>query len=85
MPESFAAEKTDCKQHQQEYDLEQAVASLPEQYRDVILLRFYAGRSCKEIASTLDMKLSTVTKTLSRAYSELRSLLKKQRQNSEVR
>lgn len=77
MPESFAAGKADCSESRRSCELERAIALLPEQYRDVILLRFYAGRSCKEIAAALDMRLGTVTKTLSRAYSELRKLLRK--------
>jgi RNA polymerase sigma-70 factor (ECF subfamily) len=77
MQESFADDKADCSENQSGCELEQAIARLPGQYRDVILLRFYAGRSCKEIAETLDMRPGTVTKTLSRAYSELRRLLSK--------
>ena len=77
MPESFVTDEADCRESHGSCELEQAVAMLPEQYRNVILLRFYAGRSCKEIAETLDMRLGTVTKTLSRAYSELRRLLNK--------
>jgi RNA polymerase sigma-70 factor (ECF subfamily) len=77
MHESFAADEADCSESHRGYELEQAIARLPGQYRDMILLRFYAGRSCKEIAATLDMKLGTVTKTLSRAYSQLRRLLKR--------
>lgn len=76
MQESFAADKADDSESIG-CELEQAIARLPEQYRDVILLRFYAGRSCKEIAEALDMRLGTVTKTLSRAYSQLRRLLSK--------
>ncbi|MBN1796574.1 MAG: RNA polymerase sigma factor [Sedimentisphaerales bacterium] len=65
-----------------DFEMEQAIALLPAGYREVILLRFYAGRSCKEIAQILDMRLGTVTKTLSRAYSQLREILRKQ--NNEV-
>jgi RNA polymerase sigma-70 factor (ECF subfamily) len=60
-----------------DYQMERAVAQLSHNYREVILLRFYAGRSCKEIAEILNMRLGTVTKTLSRAYSQLREILKK--------
>ena len=55
--------------------LEEAITVLPETYRQVILLRYYEGLSCQEIATRLDMPLGTVTKTLSRAYVLLRQEL----------
>ncbi len=59
-----------------EYPLEEAIAVLPESYRQVILLRYYEGLSCQEVATRLAMPLGTVTKTLSRAYALLRQELK---------
>ncbi len=59
-----------------EYPLEEAIAVLPESNRQVILLRYYEGHSCQEIATRLRMPLGTVTKTLSRAYALLRQELK---------
>jgi len=59
-----------------EYPLEEAIAVLPESYRQVILLRYYEGLSCQEVATRLGMPLGTVTKTLSRAYALLRQELK---------
>jgi len=50
-------------------------AALPESYRQVILLRYYEGLSCQEIATRLELPLGTVTKTLSRAYALLRQEL----------
>lgn len=58
-----------------DYPLEEAVAALPETYRQVILLRYYEGLSCLEVATRLGLPLGTVTKTLSRAYSLLRQQL----------
>ena len=55
--------------------LEAAIAVLPETYRQVILLRYYEGLSCQEIATRLATPLGTVTKTLSRAYALLRQEL----------
>jgi RNA polymerase sigma-70 factor, ECF subfamily len=55
--------------------LRQAVAQLDEPYREVILLRYYAGLSCSEMAARLGRPVGTVTKTLSRAYEMLRSSL----------
>ena len=66
-----------------EYPLEEAIAVLPESYRQVILLRYYEGHSCQEIATRLGMPLGTVTKTLSRAYALLRQELKA-RESGEV-
>jgi RNA polymerase sigma factor (sigma-70 family) len=59
-----------------EYPLEEVIASLPESYRQVILLRYYEGLSCQEVATRLGMPLGSVTKTLSRAYALLRQELK---------
>jgi len=55
-----------------DYPLEEAIAALPETYRQVILLRYYEGLSCQEVSTRLGMPLSTITKTLSRAYARLR-------------
>jgi len=41
----------------------------------VILLRYYEGLSCQEVAIRLAVPLGTVTKTLSRAYALLRQEL----------
>ena len=60
----------------EDYPLEEAIAVLPEHHRQVILLRYYEGLSCQEVATRLDMPLGTVTKTLSRAYLLLRQELK---------
>ncbi len=59
----------------QDYGLEAAIAGLPESYRRVVLLRYYGGRSCSQVAEQLDIPLGTVTKTLSRAYATLRKSL----------
>ncbi len=58
-----------------DYPIEEAIAALPENHRQVILLRYYEGLSCQEVATRLDMPLGTVTKTLSRAYALLRQEL----------
>jgi len=59
----------------EEYPLEEVIAALPESHRHVILLRYYEGLSCQEVATRLEMPLGTVTKTLSRAYALLRQEL----------
>jgi RNA polymerase sigma-70 factor (ECF subfamily) len=55
--------------------LEEVIALLPESYRQVILMRYYEGLSCQDVATRLGMPLGTVTKTLSRAYALLRTEL----------
>ena len=67
-----------------DYCLEAAIAELPEEYRHVILLRYYGGHSCKEIAEQFGIPLGTVTKQLSRAYVMLRDTLEQQNSNYEV-
>ena len=59
-----------------EYPLEEAIAVLPESYRQVILMRYYERLSCQDVATRLGMPLGTVTKTLSRAYALLRTELR---------
>ena len=61
------------------------MAGLPEAYRTVILLRYYGGCSCKQIAEQLDMPLGTVTVTLSRAYALLRDALQQRAEMNEVK
>ncbi len=58
-----------------DYPLEEVIAVLPENHRQVILLRYYEGLSCQEVAARLGLPLGTVTKTLSRAYLLLRQEL----------
>lgn len=65
----------DSADGREEPPLEEVIATLPETYRQVILLRYYEGLSCQEIATRLVMPLGTVTKTLSRAYALLRQEL----------
>ena len=62
-----------------DFELQRAFAQLPDSYREIVLLRFYANQSCQQIAGNLNMPLGSVTKTLSRAYSQLRRLLEEQK------
>lgn len=68
----------------QDYALEGAISKLPDSYRRIILLRYYGGYSCREVAEQLNMPLGTVTKTLSRAYVMLRKSLQQEDENCEV-
>ena len=61
-----------------------AVSELPEAYREVVLLRYYAGLSCAEISRDMDVPLGTVTKRLSRAYALLRESLREPLEKEDV-
>jgi RNA polymerase sigma-70 factor (ECF subfamily) len=73
--EAAEAILADVNDHAKDYPLEEAIAALPDSHRRVILLRYYEGLSCQEVATRLEMPLGTVTKTLSRAYALLRQEL----------
>ncbi len=52
-----------------------ALIGLPPDFREVVLLRFFIGLSCAQIADELSLPLGSVTKRLSRAYEMLRQTL----------
>ena len=79
-----AAETTSGQDGSPDDSVASAVHKLPEVYRQVILLRFYAGLSCSEISRDLNVPLGTVTKRLSRGYSLLRDSLREQDQRQDV-
>jgi RNA polymerase sigma-70 factor (ECF subfamily) len=56
-------------------ELADAVARLPDPYRDVTVLRYFGGLTCAEVSQRLGVPLGTVTKRLSRAYGLLREAL----------
>ncbi len=58
-----------------DYPLVQTIGRLDESYRELILLRYYGGLSCAEIAKQLSAPVGTVTKKLSRAYKMLKEEL----------
>jgi len=74
----LAIERGPSRDVSNEWRLEQAVAGLPDAHREIILLRYYTGLSCREVAAQLDIPLGTVTKRLSRAYAMLRKTLQQQ-------
>jgi RNA polymerase sigma-70 factor (ECF subfamily) len=79
-----SSEDTPSPELSQDYNLEAAVVGLPEPYRRAVLLRYYGGLSCTQIAEQLDTPLGTVTKNLSRAYALLRAALQNERETDEV-
>jgi RNA polymerase sigma-70 factor (ECF subfamily) len=56
-------------------DVRQAVATLPEDLRRVVALRFYAGMNSTEIGEALEMPAATVRTRLRRALELLRERL----------
>jgi RNA polymerase sigma-70 factor (ECF subfamily) len=82
--EAAEALTPDAADSHEDYPLEEAIAALPESHRQVILLRYYEGLSCQEVATRLEQPLSTVTKTLSRAYALLRQELKARESGEET-
>ncbi|MBI5384642.1 MAG: RNA polymerase sigma factor [Verrucomicrobia bacterium] len=83
--EAAALATADPANPPEEYHLEEAIAALPESPRQVVLLRFYGQLSCQEVADRLGLPLGTVTKTLSRAYAQLRQILKSQQPTDALR
>ena len=57
-------------------DVLDAVDALPQKYREVVMLRFLGGMTCKEIAEFLDEPAGTVRNRLFRALEMLRSKLR---------
>jgi RNA polymerase sigma factor (sigma-70 family) len=74
-PRSEPAESTGEPATCMEIAVTEAVGKLNDVYREVVLLRYYGGRSCAEISRDLGVPLGTVTKRLSRAYALLRGRL----------
>jgi RNA polymerase sigma factor (sigma-70 family) len=68
-----------------DWPLAKTIAKLDDLSRQLILLRYYGGNSCKDVASIMNIPLGTVTKSLSRAYAQMREMLKDEAaQESEV-
>jgi RNA polymerase sigma-70 factor (ECF subfamily) len=68
-----------------DWPLAKTVAKLDDFSRQLILLRYYGGRTCKDVATIMNIPIGTVTKSLSRAYTRLRDMLKDEAaQESEV-
>ena len=65
--------------------MRKAIQQLPEEAREVILLREWEGLSYQEIAMVLDCPVGTVMSRLARARSKLRDLLSSLLQRSYAR
>jgi RNA polymerase sigma-70 factor (ECF subfamily) len=75
----LAAEQSSPSQQAQRHErallLAQALADLPEQQREAVLLRHFQGCSLAEIAETLDTTTAAVTGLLHRGLKNLRRAL----------
>lgn len=58
-------------------DMQRAVRDLPDEFRSVVVLRYVADLSYKEIANVLELPLGTVQSRLRRALDKLESSLGK--------
>lgn len=58
--------------------LEEAIGKLPGHYRNVLMLKYVSGFSTGEIAKMLGITSSGVSKLLSRAKTELRTILEEE-------
>jgi RNA polymerase sigma-70 factor, ECF subfamily len=63
----------------------EAIRQLPEDAREIILLREYEDMSYREIADLLDCPLGTVMSRLGRARSRLRMLISQMAQSDSWR
>ena len=54
-----------------------AVVKLPKGEKQVVMLRYFAGHSVKDIAEIVGRSVGTVTKQLSRAHKHLRNILER--------
>ncbi len=60
------------RQDERSEALDKAIQALPPELRSILMMKYYGGMTCSEIARTLDKPLNTVTKLLSRAYEQLK-------------
>lgn len=60
------------------------VVRLPEPYREAVLLRYWAGLSCEQVAEAQGVSVGTATKRLCRAHGMLREALEGRTGTQEV-
>ncbi len=75
MPDQAADPETALIEKERAAVLHQAVKSLPDAARAVLVLREYGGLSYQEIAGTLDVPIGTVMSRLNYARNRLREVL----------
>jgi RNA polymerase sigma-70 factor, ECF subfamily len=72
LPHHTTTPAQDAEQAEDAAQVRAAVASLPDEHRQVIELRFFAGASLEEIAGALDCPLGTVKSRLHHGLEKLR-------------
>jgi RNA polymerase sigma-70 factor (ECF subfamily) len=75
IPDQTASPETALIEKEQASLVQQAMKSLPEASRAVLVLREYGGLSYQEIASVLDVPVGTVMSRLNYARNRLREIL----------
>jgi RNA polymerase sigma-70 factor, ECF subfamily len=78
MPDPQAGPEAALLQKERTLLVQQAILSLTEASRAVLVLREYGGLSYQEISATLDIPLGTVMSRLNYARQQLKQLLKSQ-------
>jgi RNA polymerase sigma-70 factor (ECF subfamily) len=71
-----AIENPDGRLDEEKERLLAAVVKLSESEKQVVMLRYFSGRSVKDVAEIVGRSVGTVTKQLSRAHKRLRKILK---------
>lgn len=64
--------EVELQNHHQFLDVQKALKTLPEKYQEVIALRYFEGKSNKEIAEILGINEGTLKSLLSRGVEKLR-------------
>ena len=78
IPDLQAGPEAALLQKEQTLAVQQAILSLTEAGRDVLVLREYGGLSYQDISTTLDIPLGTVMSRLNYARNQLKQLLESQ-------
>lgn len=74
-PVAINVEPTGAEPPGRDDELTRVVERLAEPYRETVLLRYWAGMTCEQVAEQQRVPLGTVTKRLSRAHGMLREML----------
>jgi RNA polymerase sigma-70 factor (ECF subfamily) len=75
--QDIAPESIDDRLDEQKQRLLAAVLKLPESQKQVVMLRYFADCSVRDVAEMLGRSVGTVTKQLSRAHKRLRNILER--------
>ena len=78
--QDWASDESPCPEDSLERNaasgkLRQAISTLPEAFREVVVLRYFEGFSYREIAAIVGCPAGTVMSRLNRARAELRTIL----------